>query len=1676
MKTQLFKWMLLFVAFMAPLATNAQEELTVYDGTVTTNCVPAYTFYWDDFTRSQFVIPASDLEEMIGGTITSLTFYTTSNNIPYTSVSTADVYMKEVDYTTISAYEPKQDVLYSGTFEFVSAGDGGTVTIEFSTPYVYGGGNLLIAIENTTDAGYKSIYFYGQTVTGASISASNASSLASVTPTQRNFIPKTTFTYMPNGGDPICSKPSGLSVIPTTTTATFSWAATETALNYEWLYTETGIDPDWNNATTTTSTSVEIAGLQSSTSYVAYVRSICDFGTSSVSSFPFSTLEACPDDLVCVGAGEATNTYFPTYTYYNYSMTEQIYTTAELGASGYISSVDFYSSKVVTRNLDIYMVSTEKNSFDSVYDWIPATEADLVFSGEVIFGANGWTTIDFDNSFAYDGVNNVVLIVDDNTGSYETTSQFRVFEAENQAIRIYSDNTNYSVTNLNSYQGTLSSLKNRVRFAIGEAAICGKPTNVSINYTNGLTAEVSWNGDAIAYNIDVNGTVTENVTSPYTLTGLELATNYSVRLQSVCEGDYSAWTTPVNFTTDYCLPEYQCEFTIKLTDSHGDGWDGNTLSVVDVVSNEVLATYTLTSGSEETFTLSVCEDRQYSFVYSGSSYSTENGWLITNSNGDVIAEHEGCSSGCSVASGEIAITNGCTLSPCQRPYNFTGMVRATNAEIHWSDNGTSTAWVVAYKISGSEEDYTLVNVNEPMVILTGLTPETQYSFGVRGADCENIWSTSVSFTTSAMCTAPGNISFKPGTTDAEISWTEYGGSTAWVVAYKITESEDDYTLVNVNEPTITLTGLTPETQYSIKVRGADCEDTWSTEKNFTTKGICDVPEVVTPIIVSATTANLTWSGVQESYSIRYRSVAASDDPDAPATVILTAGDIWGDSTGYQMLLDPTATAYGSIIPTSGSLTSSGDVSEEIYASFEYKIPTNADGALNTENIILNNSVSIQIPAGTYDWCITNPTPGDRMWIAAANGSAGGRADDFVFEPGVIYEFTIMYNGANDGVNLTYNFPGDDWTVIEGVTSPFLLTGLTGGTLYQWQVQGVNDACGDGVTDWCEAQLLQTDVEMVERPITETVCDQYELRNSLDELVQTYTESGIYENMYEDPNLGIMVHATLDLTIGHKEHSYTELSYCGPYTWEKTGQTYNKSGMKFYKGTTPEGCQIRDTLVLTVVDRWSSYTEVTNCGPYTWSLTGQTYNKSGMKFNKGTAADGCPIRDTLVLTVVDRWSSYTQVTNCGPYTWEKTGSTYNKSGLKFYKGTAADGCPIRDTLELTVVDKWSSYTELTNCGPYTWDKTGTTYNKSGMKFYKGTAADGCPIRDTLMLTITDRIHSYTEVTNCGPYTWDKTGTTYNKSGMKFNKSTTAGCEVRDTLVLTIVDKWSSYTEVTNCGPYTWDKTGTTYNKSGMKFYKGTAADGCPIRDTLVLTITDRIHSYTEVTNCGPYTWDKTGATYNKSGMKFYKGTSAEGCPIRDTLVLTVVDKWSSYTEVTNCGPYTWDKTGQTYNKSGLKFYKGTAEDGCPIRDTLVLTVVDKWSSYTEVTNCGPYTWDKTGQTYNKSGLKFYKGTAEDGCPIRDTLDLTIISCKGHGDIVEPQLSTLNSITIYPNPTTGRVQLNVTEADRIEVLDLVGRRVALFENTNTLDLSGLADGTYTLRVTMPEGVVLRKVVKR
>ena len=188
-------------------------------------------------------------------------------------------------------------------------------------------------------------------------------------------------------------------------------------------------------------------------------------------------------------------------------------------------------------------------------------------------------------------------------------------------------------------------------------------------------------------------------------------------------------------------------------------------------------------------------------------------------------------------------------------------------------------------------------------------------------------------------------------------------------------------------------------------------------KNFPTGG------QATPIANVVNNATVTITGGSEPTPVPpTEEPTPTQNPNTPApggmaTISLTAGDVFSDGSGYQMLLDADATAFGNEIPAEGPLTMGGDAPAGLYDAFEYKIPVNADGSTTTSNVVVNNTVTIQVPAGTYDWCLTNPTPGDRIWIASSQGNVGGRADDYEFVAGNTYNFTVYLLGQNDATDV-----------------------------------------------------------------------------------------------------------------------------------------------------------------------------------------------------------------------------------------------------------------------------------------------------------------------------------------------------------------------------------------------------------------------------------------------------------------------------------------------------------------------------------------------------------------------------------------------------------------------------------------------------------------------------------
>ena len=173
--------------------------------------------------------------------------------------------------------------------------------------------------------------------------------------------------------------------------------------------------------------------------------------------------------------GDATNNYLPSYSYYKYSLTQQIYTADDIGTAGLITSIAFYNGGAEkTRTYDMYLVYTNKTIFDSDTDWVTVTEADKVFSDSMVMAANDWTVFVLDTPFAYNGTSNLAIIIDDNSGKFTSSPHMacRVFNANgNQAIRVYSDNTNYDPMSPPTSYGSgenvaLHSVKNQIVFEI----------------------------------------------------------------------------------------------------------------------------------------------------------------------------------------------------------------------------------------------------------------------------------------------------------------------------------------------------------------------------------------------------------------------------------------------------------------------------------------------------------------------------------------------------------------------------------------------------------------------------------------------------------------------------------------------------------------------------------------------------------------------------------------------------------------------------------------------------------------------------------------------------------------------------------------------------------------------------------------------------------------------------------------------------------------------------------------------------------------------------------------------------------------------------------------------------------------------------------------------------------
>lgn len=480
------------------------------------------------------------------------------------------------------------------------------------------------------------------------------------------------------------------------------------------------------------------------------------------------------------------------------------------------------------------------------------------------------------------------------------------------------------------------------------------------------------------------------------------------------------------------------------------------------------------------------------------------------------------------------------------------------------------------------------------------------------------------------CPAPGQLSVvTTTTTSADLSWNlgcssasnfdfEYGpagftlgtGTLVSNVAATVTSGVGTYTL----------TGLTPNTPYSIYYR-ANCGNgdvsPWSVATNGTTT--CAPLSLNNP-------GNQT---VCDSYTL-------------PAITEVTPSG----NTGLVLQYRTQPNGGGTVI-TSSSITSSQTV--YIYASA---------GSCTAEQsfvVTVNNSTSGVATVNTCD---------SYTWINGVTYTSSTNTPTFTLTNAVGCDSVVTLNlTINNTTNSTATVSAcESYTWINGITytsststPTFTLTNAAG--------------CDSIVTLNLTINNSNTGIATI------SACNSYTWIDGI-----TYTSSTNTPTFVVTNSGGCDSTVTLNLTINTGSIGTDVQTACDSYTWID-GNTYTSStNSPVFTLTNAVGCDSVVTLNLTIITSSSGTDTQTACDSYTW-IDGNTYTSttSTPTFTLTNAA-GCDSTVTLNLTI-NSTSSSTNQSACGSYSWN--GQTYTQSGTYTFTTTNANGCDSIATLVLTI---------------------------------------------------------------------------------------------------------------------------------------------------------------------------------------------------------------------------------------------------------------------------------------------------------------------------------------------------------------------------------------------------------
>lgn len=858
--------LLLMMTLFAPWFANAQNssvatpnfetgninefntmQLTVNSGTTVNQYVPVYAYFVDwKLISSQFIIPATSLADMANGQITKMTFHSSTASASWGNAS-FKVYLVETNETTLSTLQDWMGMtqVYEGNLSIAS----NEMVVVFDMPFSYTGGNLLVGFNQTTIGSHGSeIYWYGVTATGASLGGS----LENGTFIQRNFLPKTTFTYIPTAYPRV--KPVISSITPNS--VSFTWTSpSDNVTGYQYQYkTSTDAWPtDWTSLDET-STSLTINGLYATTDYDFRIKALYGENESVTTEISFTT--ACDyvelpmeDDLDSYAGTTSTgvNNLPQCWNYIN--------TTTENGYKGYplIYNQSSYSHSG-NNHLRFYSYRYSYSPRDQ-YAILPVMEnvSDL----RIQFYARRYIS-------SYDGIIIVGVMTDPTNASTFT---------EVETINLTSEDYEKYVVPFSGYSGSggyiafkMSAPSSSTTYYCGVLVDdiivetipnCDAPSNLAmVEHSNtSNSVDLSWTpggGETawkIQYKKETETTWTpftsQVTTNPFTLTGLEPNTDYQVRVAAYCDNNnpnsISLYSDPIGFTT---LCEAISDFPWSEDfDSYTSGYS-TTFPTNNLPQCWSYINTTTNNNYKGCPAVTTYMNNDY-YLYFVSYYLTDpqDQYAILPPMEDLNGKRITFTARLRYSNRpDSNIIVGVMTNPWDAstfvPIGATGnnlTIDKTKFKVKFTN---VTGNYIALKMEAATNDNKYVIVDD---ITVELAP-----------DCEE----------------PDNLAFVEATGHtATFSWTDNGGSDAWQI-YVATDNTLPEELVseNLHEVTTnpgTVSGLAPQTSYYAWVRG-NCGDpvvygAWSDPVSFTTGVACPQLINLTVSEVATTSATINWT-------------------------------------------------------------------------------------------------------------------------------------------------------------------------------------------------------------------------------------------------------------------------------------------------------------------------------------------------------------------------------------------------------------------------------------------------------------------------------------------------------------------------------------------------------------------------------------------------------------------------------------------------------------------------------------------------------------------------------------------------------------------------------------------------------------------------------------------------